>query len=92
MDLDEIIFTRFTKYFKKRSIANDPLAARRVMLDDIKPKLTIMSRALTGKNIEIFAAEQEGGYRDNNFFLPHSMDFFGDATENLKFYFFNIGF
>jgi len=90
MDLDEIIFTRFTKYFKKRSIANDPLAARRVMLDDIKPKLTIMSRALTGKNIEIFAAEQEGGYRDNNFFLPHSMDFFGDATENLKFYFFRI--
>ena len=90
MDLDEIIYTYFTKYFKKRSIANDPLLAHRVLLEDIRPKLTIMARALTGKNIEIFAAEQEGGYRDNNFFLPLQMDIFADKAENLKFYFFRL--
>ena len=72
MDLDEILFTKFSKYFKKRNRENDPLAFRRVHLQDIVSKLTLIARAFSGYNIEIFPAEVEGGYKDLNFFLPKS--------------------
>jgi nitric oxide reductase NorD protein len=90
MDLDEILFTKFSKYFKKRNKEKDPLSYRRVYLQDIISKLTLISRAFTGNNIEIFPAEMEGGYKDLNFFLPKSMDIFEDPKDNLKFYFFRV--
>ncbi|MBP6447098.1 MAG: VWA domain-containing protein [Saprospiraceae bacterium] len=90
MDLDEILFTKFSKYFRKRNKEKDPLAFRRVHLQDIVSKLTLIARAFSGYNIEIFPAEVEGGYKDLNFFLPKSMDLFEDPKDNLKYYFYRI--
>jgi nitric oxide reductase NorD protein len=49
-----------------------------------------MARALTGNPIEIFPAEREGGYKNNNFFLPISFSEFPTIEENLTFYHFRI--
>jgi nitric oxide reductase NorD protein len=49
-----------------------------------------MARALTGLPIELFGAEREGGYKDNNFFLPVRLAIFKTTEENLSFYFYRI--
>jgi nitric oxide reductase NorD protein len=90
MDLDEIIFEKVAKYFyrkNKNAIVN---ATNNVALDDIRTRLLIMARALTGLPIKIYGAEREGGYKDNNFFLPVRFATFKTAEENLSFYFYRI--
>ncbi len=85
MDLDEIIFEKVAKYFyrkNKNAIVN---ATNNVALDDIRTRLLIMARALTGLPIKIYGAEREGGYKDNNFFLPVRFATFKTAEENLSF-------
>ncbi|MGB1309155.1 MAG: NorD protein, partial [Oceanihabitans sp.] len=67
---DEYIFTKFAFFFKKRKKNKEAALQHVVYLKDIKPRLTIFARAITGDAIEIFVAEREGGYRNNNFFLP----------------------
>ena len=59
-------------------------------LEEIKPRLTILARAITGKAIELFPAEREGGYKNNNFFLPIYFNEFASKEANLGFYFFRI--
>lgn len=74
MELDELIYSKVLSFFKSqenKEEANPNL----VRLDMISPKLTIIARAITGKAIEIFPAESEGGYRNNNFFLPQRFRF-----------------
>ena len=67
---DEYIFTKLAYFFKNRSKRKQEDSAHSVLLIDLKPRLTIFARAITGESIEIFEAEREGGYKNNNFFLP----------------------
>jgi nitric oxide reductase NorD protein len=59
-------------------------------LKDIKPRLTILARAISGNPIEIFPAEREGGYKNNNFFLPIYFNELSSKEKNLGLYFFRI--
>ncbi len=89
-DLDEMFYGRVVKFLKskrKKSEAQDPL---RVHLDEIKPRLTLVARALTGKAIDIYPAEREGGYKNNNFFLPISFAEFPHLKSNVNFYLFRV--
>jgi len=63
---DEYIFTKFAFFFKKRKRKKEAALEHAVYLSDLKPRLTIFARAITGESIEIFEAEREGGYRNNN--------------------------
>lgn len=90
MPLDEYIFGKFANYFKKNKKYSHDVIARTVNLVDIKSKLTILSRAITGKAIEIFPAEKEGGYKNNSFFLPISFSEFPDNQLNFSFYLFRV--
>lgn len=90
MPLDEYIFGKFTNYFKKNKKHSTEYIERSVYLSDIKPKLTILSRAIIGSAIEIFTAEREGGYKNNNFFLPQSFSIFTDRQLNFSIYLFRI--
>jgi nitric oxide reductase NorD protein len=63
---------------------------RSVSLIDIKSKLTILSRATTGKAIQIFPAEKEGGYKNDSFFLPISYSAFSSKQLNLSYYLYRI--
>ena len=66
MALDEYLFGKIVSYFKKNKKASSAVIERTVYLEDIKPRLTIFSRAVTGHAIEIYTAEREGGYKNNN--------------------------
>ncbi|WP_422351184.1 nitric oxide reductase activation protein NorD [Flagellimonas sp.] len=87
---DEYIFTKFAHYFKKRKKNREANLSHAVHLSDIKPRLTIFARAVTGLPIELYAAEREGGYKNGNFFLPPKYAQFATVKENLSFYLFRI--
>lgn len=87
---DEYLFTKLAYYFKKRSKKKQAGLSYMVKLEDIKPRLTIFARAITGEVIEIFEAQREGGYKNNNFFLPKKYTEFSSSEENLTFYLFRI--
>lgn len=87
---DEYIFTKFAFFFKKRKKKRDSELEYAVNLIDVKPRLTIFARAITGKSIEIYEAEREGGYKNNNFFLPSNIVEFKTVEENLAFYLFRV--
>lgn len=90
MALDEYLFGKVSNYFRKNKKIPLEVMERTVTLDDIKPRLTVFSRAVTGSAIEIFPAERQGGYKNNNFFLPLSFAVFANRETNLSFYLFRI--
>lgn len=90
MALDEYLYGKIANYFKKNKKVSEEVLNRTVCLEDIKPRLTILSRAITGEAVEIFPAEREGGYKKNNFFLPTTFSIFPTYLQNLSFYFFRI--
>ncbi len=87
---DEYLFTKLAYYFKRRKKKKNERITHAVSLSDIKPRLTIFARAITGKSIEIYEAEREGGFKNNNFFLPSSFADFSTADENISFYLFRV--
>lgn len=87
---DEYIFTKFAHFFKRRSKNKQANLSQAVKLVDVKSRLVIFARAVTGKPIEIFEAEREGGYKNNNFFLPSVVSEFPTPEENASFYLFRI--
>ncbi|MFZ2283468.1 MAG: VWA domain-containing protein [Lutibacter sp.] len=87
---DEYLFTKLAFYFKRRNLKKQENIAHAVNLSDLKPRLTIFARAITGESIEIFEAEREGGYKNNNFFLPTTFSDFPSFDENISFYLFRI--
>lgn len=89
MPLDEYLFGRLVTYLKRKKQAAESQACR-VDLDDVKQRLTILARAISGDAIEIFPAEREGGYKQHNFFLPVSCSFFPTIEDNLAFYFYRV--
>lgn len=88
LDLDEWIYGRLVKYFKKSRLKAEQGLLHKVDLDTIRPRLTLLARAITGKAIDIYPAEVEGGFKNNNFFLPISFAELPTWEENLYFYFF----
>jgi len=90
MSLDEYLFGKAANYFRKTKKVSAEITERTVELEHIKQRLIILSRAITGDTIEIFPAEREGGYKDNNFFLPSTFALFPEQQENLSYYFFRI--
>jgi len=94
MSWDELLQGAFSGYFKlkdKRNLKKKEAllrAERTVKLDDVKQRLSIFARAITGESIDIFPAEREGGYKNNNFFLPAYFDKMPDLQQNMAFYLF----
>jgi len=87
---DKYLFTKLAFYFKRRKKRKQESNLNAVNLIDIKSRLTIFARAITGEDIEIFEAEREGGYKNNNFFVPSVFFEFSTVAENLTFYLFRI--
>jgi nitric oxide reductase NorD protein len=90
MPLDEYIFGKFANYFKNNKKYSKEDIERGVYLSEIKSKLTILSRATTGRAIQIFPAEKEGGYKNDSFFLPISFSAFSTKQLNLSYYLYRI--
>ena len=88
MEIDEIIYSKVLRFFKNRKENNAEVLNRKVLLSDLKPRLTLIARAICGTAIEIFPAEREGGFKNDNFFLPISVALFQSKEENIQFYIF----
>lgn len=89
-EIDEYIYGKFVRHFKMSKKIDAEILNRTVYLNEIKPRLTILARALTGNPIEIYPAEREGGYKNNNFFLPISFAELPTKGDNHTFYLFRI--
>ena len=87
---DEYLFTKFANYFKRRKKRKESSNVFAANLEELKPRLTLFARAVTGKSIEIYVAEREGGYKNDNFFLPKQIDFFKSVEQNISFYLFRV--
>ena len=90
LDIDEWVYGKVVKYFKRSKKAAVEKMVHKVDLEEIKPRLTLLARAVSGKAIEIFPAEREGGYKNHNYFLPITFAELPTYEENLSFYFFRI--
>ena len=90
MALDEYIYGKIASFFTKRKRDSLEADVKTVNLIDIKSRLTIFARAITGNPIDIFPAKREGGYKNNNFFLPTLFSEFSTYEENLSFYLFRV--
>ncbi|WP_103071652.1 nitric oxide reductase activation protein NorD [Aquimarina sediminis] len=86
---DEYLYSKVVNFLKRRrKRKSEETNQHDVKLDNIKPRLTILARAITGEAIEIFEAEREGGYKNNNFFLPANFSEFTTIDDNVSFYLF----
>ena len=91
MELDQIIFKKVHQFYKKLVTKVDEKELKRtVLLEPLKPRLTILSRALTGNQNEIITSEREGGWSGLNFYLPSSIAFNKDINDNIDFYLFRV--
>src|SRR5690554_3902265 len=87
---DEYVFGKVAGFFKRRKKNALAAAEHAVKLEDIRERLTIFARAITGEPIDIFEAEREGGYKNNSFFLPGRFSGFPTQTQNKAFYLFRV--
>lgn len=91
MELDQVIFKRLHKFYKRVTTkVDEEETARTVYLDPLKPRLTILSRALTGLQNEIVTSEREGGWSGLKFYLPKTIAFSEDIETNINFYIFRV--
>ena len=90
MALDEYLYGKIASFFTKHKINTLESHIKTVKLIDIKSRLTIFARAITGDTIDIYPAKREGGYKNNNFFLPTLYSELPTYEENLSFYLFRI--
>ncbi len=90
MALDEYIYGKISGFFTKRKKASIEAESKTVKLVDVKPRLSIFARAITGKSIDIYPAKREGGYKNNNFFLPTLYSELPSYEDNLSFYLYRV--
>ena len=91
MELDQLLFKKIHNFYKKVTTKTDEsLSHKIVYLEPLKPRLTILSRALTGYQNEIITSEREGGWSGLKFYLPKSISFSDSIETNVNFYIFRV--
>jgi nitric oxide reductase NorD protein len=91
MEIDQILFKKVFKFFGKwnNNVSKEELS-KTIYLKDISSRLTLIARALTGENIEVFPAENEGGWKEQIFYLPTSFNLLPTFEDNLNYYIYRI--
>ncbi|MGB0886720.1 MAG: nitric oxide reductase activation protein NorD [Vicingaceae bacterium] len=91
MEIDQLIFKKVHNYYKRLTTKVDENELKRtVQLNPLKPRLTILSRALTGLQNEVVTSEREGGWSGLKFYLPQNIAFCSTIEHNINFYIFRI--
>lgn len=91
MEIDQLIFKSVHKFYKKLTTKVDlEVEKRTVHLEPLKPRLTVLSRALTGVQNEIITSEREGGWSGLKFYLPSKIAFCKTVEDNIDFYIFRV--
>ncbi len=87
---DEYLYKKVVTFLKRRRKKVAETQPHSASLNELKPRLTLIARAITGKPIEVFEAEREGGYKNHNFFLPQRFSQFNTLEQNTAFYLFRV--
>lgn len=90
MDLQEKLYKRFIGWRSKRKLEQDASIA--VELKELKARLSLIAKALTGDPIEITGAIREGGWKGNKFYLPERVSLYPELKLNFNFYLYRIFF
>ena len=91
MELNQKIFQRLYNYYKRITSNDNALKnPNEVLLAPLKPRLTLIARAISGQPINIVTSEREGGWKDFSFYLPERVAFSESAMVNSNFYLFRI--
>ena len=91
MEWDQVLFKKVLGYYERWKVKNSKEDfSQTVQLADISSRLTLIARALTGRNIDILPAEKEGGWKNIAFYLPASFSLLPSLEENLEFYIFRV--
>jgi len=91
VELNQVIFKRLHQFYHKiTSKVDSDLENRTVFLAPLKPRLTLLSRALTGLQNEIITSEREGGWSGLKFYLPESIAFSTNQETNINFYIYRV--
>ncbi|WP_420581013.1 nitric oxide reductase activation protein NorD [Reichenbachiella sp.] len=90
MEFDQVIFQRIYKFLVKKKKNAYEESAFNICLNDIRGRLTILIRAMTGDPIDLIGSEREGGWKDNSFYLPEHSYLFNSIEKNLQLYLFRI--
>ncbi len=88
MEFDQILFKRVFNFLIKKRKQEYGDSENRIRLEEVKPRLLIIARAVSGKSVEIVGSEREGGWKDETYFLPREAAFFPSLRKNLDFYLF----
>ncbi|WMJ73644.1 VWA domain-containing protein [Cytophagaceae bacterium ABcell3] len=89
MEFDQVIFKKIYDVYKSIRYKKDPAEeARTVLLEPLKPRLTLLARALTGVPVNIYSAEREGGWKNDIMLLPVSYNRCETIEQNTDFYIF----
>ncbi len=62
LDLDEWIFGKVARYLKRSRDKAEQSLVQKVDLEQVRPRLTLLARAVSGESIDLYPAEREGGY------------------------------
>ena len=91
MELDQILFKKIIGFYQRwKSKNSKEEISRTIYLRDISSRLTLLARALSGQNIDILPAENEGGWKSNAFYLPSAFSLLPSLEQNLQFYLFRV--
>ncbi|MDH5608774.1 MAG: VWA domain-containing protein [Cyclobacteriaceae bacterium] len=90
MEVDQLIFKRILTYFHRRAREAGPNQGFKVSLNTLRPRLTLLARALTGDSIQLTASEREGGWKDDTFFLPNELILHNAVDRNIGHYIFRV--
>lgn len=90
MELDQFLFKKVFEFLHRKAKKEDKNAIFSMDLEVLAPRLTLVARALCGAAIDVLPSEREGGWKDNQFYLPKSVSFFDSEENNFQFYLFRI--
>ncbi|MCB0380998.1 MAG: VWA domain-containing protein [Flavobacteriales bacterium] len=91
MEIDQVIFKRIYNFYKKITVkVDEEVEQRTVYLEPLKPRLTILARALSGFQNEVYTSEREGGWSGLSFYLPSNINFNEKLEDNVNFYLFRV--
>lgn len=93
MDWQQKVFRRAWHWLLgQRDAESQDDSSAIVMLEQVRSRLTIFARLLTGEAIEILTAEAEGGWNDCFYYLPAKFELGDSSEENLNFYLFRVAY
>ena len=94
MSLDEALFTLALRLKRAlwRDRAHEAALAREVRLADLRARLTLVARMLSGTPLDIQEAEYAGGFAGDVLYLPSAMRFAEDPEANALAYLYRVAY